>query len=322
MAGESLMGARKGRAKEMLAKTAMLSLIGSWGRVSNFRYTCITTNDCDDCRFQGEIMKGPAPGSSSFHDITYRQTVRSMGSMLPLNLVGLSIERLNVARCIAICLKHMRPEKIISIQVDAVCFQPCRKRARMIVEELEQLTYNNVHLATRRPLAKYAGPLQDPIQSNEKIFQLKQLDSPLYPGGELERHHAERPVVPEQSWRVVEEHGEAFADEVIQHVLDGSSACIQGAPGTGKSHLLERMRNALTDSGTRVAVIAPTNAAARLIGGTTAHAFITRMASCSNGWDGVILCDEISMCSLAMLSVLDSLRIGDCRIVSFGDFFN
>ena len=50
------------------------------------------------------------------------------------------------------------------------------------------------------------------------------------------------------------------------------------------------------------------------------HNFVTRMANSRYGFSGVILCDEISMLSLALVAVLDQLRAGECRIISTGDW--
>ena len=86
----------------------------------------------------------------------------------------------------------------------------------------------------------------------------------------------ERPVLCADGWRmhVKPRSGEdSFAEHIMQHVLDGHSA-VQGAPGTGKSTLLRKIRNALVEGGEATATLAPSNAAARLVEGSTVHAFI------------------------------------------------
>ena len=113
---------------------------------------------------------------------------------------------------------------------------------------------------------------------------------------------------------------DSFGEELIEHVLAGNSAAVTGAPGTGKSWLLGLLRDRLEEAGHVCQVLAPTNAAARIVGGTTVHAFLTKMASSRYGFDGIVLIDEVSMLSLALVAVLDQLRAGDCRIISFFDF--
>ncbi len=69
-AGECWSGERKIRAKELLAKSATLALIGAWGRVKNFLYTTVVSNHPDDCAFEGEVHTSQAPGRTTVHDIT------------------------------------------------------------------------------------------------------------------------------------------------------------------------------------------------------------------------------------------------------------
>jgi hypothetical protein len=308
-AGETWAGDRRSRAKALLSKTAMLSLVGAWGRTENHRFTTVVSNHPDDCRFEGPIRTSLSPGSASFHDITYRQHVRSYGTYLPLSLVARSLERVNVARAILITLKHMRVERLLAIQVDCITFQPPKKVTRLVTEELEDMTYDQLHLASRRPLTKYAGPLQDPIRSKEKVYHLKKLDAPLVVGGALERNDTcQRPLIPTEEWIVRTEPTEGedtFAESIIQHVLAGFSCMIHGAPGTGKSHLLAEIRDRLLEVGHTVETLAPTNAAARIIGGRTIHNFCARIGKSDRGFAGTLLIDEVSMVSLGLCAVLD-----------------
>ena len=63
---------------ELLSKTALLSLLGSWGRTENFRHHMITTSSPDDILWDGEISTKPTPESQKttagyvFHDIAGR----------------------------------------------------------------------------------------------------------------------------------------------------------------------------------------------------------------------------------------------------------
>jgi hypothetical protein len=82
------------------------------------------------------------------------------------------------------------------------------------------------------------------------------------------------------------------------------------------------MRDRLKEAGLNTQVLAPTNAAARFAGGTTVHAFLNKMSNSRHSFSGVILIDEVSMLSLGLVGVLDQLRAGDCRIISFYVFNN
>jgi len=320
--GENWSGERKKNTKTLLSKTALLALIGSWGRIKNERFNTITTDCPDDCPFDGEITKSLAPGSKVFYDITWRQEVLSYASYLPLNLIGRALERLNIARAIMICLKYQRIERLIGIQVDCIVFQPPKSAWEQNVKELREMTYRNLHSATRKPLS-FKGPIQDPIQSKEIVYKVNEIQEAPKFGGVLKREVCEMPEVEKLEWTVHIEPktGEdTFSEIIYDHILKGESCMVNGPPGTGKSFILKMIANRLKDSGYDVKVIAPTNAAARLIEGQTCHNFITKIANSKDPFQGIILIDEVSMLSLALVAILDQLRAGKCRIITFGDW--
>jgi hypothetical protein len=148
---EELLGP-KAKRSGLLGKTCLLGLIGLWGRTRNWNYNCVTTAQPEfDIQGEGEMLDTHTPGSTMYHDITTRREVKSHATLLPLNLIGRSIERLQVARIAAVLLKSLRIERLIYIKVDCIVFQPPKKRARQICEELEALTHSNIHEATRVP---------------------------------------------------------------------------------------------------------------------------------------------------------------------------
>ena len=86
---------------------------------------------------------------------------------------------------------------------------------------------------------------------------------------------------------------DTFHMQIVEHILEGNSCTVLGAPGTGKSHLVRALRDALRERGDRCEVIAPSNAAARIVGGSTIHAFLTRISQSAYGFQGVLIIDEI-----------------------------
>jgi len=125
--------AKKKDVKELLPKTALLSLLGAWGRVTNYRYSCCTTSHPDDIPWSSPITTRPTPFSEQtetgyvFSDITWVQEVLNLGSFLPLNLIGRSQERIKVATALAIVRRCTKLSHVLSIQVDAIYVQPVKK---------------------------------------------------------------------------------------------------------------------------------------------------------------------------------------------------
>ena len=115
---------------ELLSKTALLSMLGSWGRTENYRHSVVTTSHPDDVPWNGPIFSKPTPHSETtdtgyvFHDISWKQRILSLGTFLPLNLIGRNQERLQVACILHAALLCCNPKSVISIQVDAVYLQP------------------------------------------------------------------------------------------------------------------------------------------------------------------------------------------------------
>ena len=109
---------------------------------------------------------------------------------------------------------------------------------------------------------------------------------------------------------------------VLDHVKQNKSFTCLGAPGTGKTKgILAKVRDLLLEQGENVVCLAPTHAAARLLPGEgdTIHHFVGKYAM-QGAFKGWILLDEISMCCLPLLAALDQLRLGECKICTFGDW--
>ncbi len=112
-----------------------------------------------------------------------------------------------------------------------------------------------------------------------------------------------------------------FVEKVLEHVRKGLSFTCLGAPGTGKSKgILAKVREELLAQGEKVVCLAPTHAAARqLPDGDTVHHFVGKYAM-RGTYKGWLLLDEVSMCCLPLLAVLDQLRLCGTKIATFGDW--
>ena len=57
--------AKKKDTRGLLSKTALLSLLGSWGRCDNWRHQMITTSHPDDVPWSGEVSTKPTLNSET-----------------------------------------------------------------------------------------------------------------------------------------------------------------------------------------------------------------------------------------------------------------
>ena len=305
--------------KELLAKTAMLGLLGSWGRTHDFRYNLVTSTHPDDCNFTGHIASKPSPCSEVFHDYVFKQEVLTRASCLPLNLIGRAQERISVHRALLILRKLMTPQRVLAIEVDGITFQPPKRVKDEIQKKLNEIKYDTLQREHRHSFQKWAGYLQDAINSKEQVYKCHELAAVRFPGGELKQaDHAEPPIHSELAWNAVEEPlsgDDAFVDTIVAHVMAGKSCFINGGPGTGKTWMLKRIEKSIGEC----KKLAPTHAAARLIEGGTIHNFVARYAA-QGAYQGTALIDEISMVQLPLLAAIDQLRMGKCRVICFGDF--
>ncbi len=86
----------------------------------------VTTSHPDDVPWNGEITTKPTPYSDTtatgyvFHNISWKQQILNLGSFSPLNLIGRSQERLQVARALRIVQTCTELRHVLSIQVDAL----------------------------------------------------------------------------------------------------------------------------------------------------------------------------------------------------------
>jgi hypothetical protein len=125
--------AKKKDVKTLLPKTALLSLLGAWGRCENSRHQMITTSHPDDVPWNGEVSTKPAPHSETtatgyvFHDISWKQKILSLATFLPLNLIGRSQERLQVARALRVIQQATCIQRVLSIQVDGIYLEPPKR---------------------------------------------------------------------------------------------------------------------------------------------------------------------------------------------------
>jgi hypothetical protein len=71
-------------------------------------------------------------------------------------------------------MKYIQPDRLLSIQVDCVVFQPRKRGCEGLLKTLSEMTYDQLIQSTSRAF-KFQGPIQDPVKSKEIVFKLKEL---------------------------------------------------------------------------------------------------------------------------------------------------
>jgi len=131
---------------------------------------------------------------------------------------------------------------------------------------------------------------------------------------------------PTYQWKISEDTGSndftSYVDKIIE---SNQSVHIDGRGGTGKSTLLRLLQQKLKEQGKEFISMAPTNIAARLIGGITVHKYMAEMSNKSmkkNKQLEYIFVDEISMAHEFMykLFILIKHKYENVKFIIAGDF--
>ena len=219
--------AEKKNKSDLLSKTALLCMLGAWGRTDNYRYSMITTSHPDDIPWSGEVSSKPTPHSEMtetgfvFHDITWKQKVRNLSTFLPLNLIGRTQERLQVSRILQALLLSTDPKRILSIQVDAVYVQVPSSEAKKIEHKFKNLAYCHLN-EIASPIARSLTNVKSPNNASKELVYKCAPCEPRFPGGELSvAPSIDPPSLEPSEWTVHVESKEGpdnFVDKVLDHV--------------------------------------------------------------------------------------------------------
>lgn len=253
----------------------------------------------------------------------WKRKILNLGSFLPLNLIGRSQERLQVARALFVVQRCTQLRRVLSIQVDAIYVQPPKREFKRIQNDFKKLRYGGLHKITFPLIHSATNVKQEASRSTELVYKANECE-PRFPGGKLKvAEHIDPPYHGQLEWTTYTESKEGpddFLQKVLGHVDEGTSFTLLGAPGVGKTWVLGKVKERLEELNQKVVCLAPTHAAARLLpDGDTVHHFVGKYAM-QGAYKGWIVCDEVSMCGLGLLAALDQLRMNGTKICTFGDW--
>ena len=179
-----------------------------------------------------------------------------MATFLPLNLIGRTQERLQVARLLQALLLNTDPRRIISIQVDAVYVQIPKAEVKKHENRFKNLKYCHLNIIAS-PLPRSLTHIKSQNNTScELVYKCTHCE-PRFPGGTLTVAPSIDPpdVEPlEWTYHVGSNDGpDNFVDKVLDHVKQKKAFTCLGAPGTGKTRgILANVRELLLEQGETV----------------------------------------------------------------------
>ena len=128
-----------------------------------------------------------------------------------------------------------------------------------------------------------------------------------------------------EPWEITQDVPDNNFEPLINKILDSNKSwLINGPPGAGKTTLINKIKEYLTNNNKVYKCLAPTNLAALLIDGTTVHKFACKLKKLTKFMENqldYIFVDEVSMLHSNFYKILMIIKqLKNCNIIVSGDF--
>jgi 5-methylcytosine-specific restriction endonuclease McrA len=128
-----------------------------------------------------------------------------------------------------------------------------------------------------------------------------------------------------EPWDITPDVPDNNFEPLINKILDSNKSwLINGPPGAGKTTLINKIKEYLTNNNKVYKCLAPTNLAALLIDGTTVHKFACKLKKLTKFMENqldYIFVDEVSMLHSNFYKILMIIKqLKNCNIIVSGDF--
>jgi 5-methylcytosine-specific restriction enzyme A len=128
-----------------------------------------------------------------------------------------------------------------------------------------------------------------------------------------------------EPWEITPDVPDNNFEPLINKILDSNESwLINGPPGAGKTTLINKIKEYLTNNNKVYKCLAPTNLAALLIDGTTVHKFACKLKKLTKFMEtqlDYIFVDEVSMLHSNFYKILMIIKqLKNCNIIVSGDF--
>jgi predicted PilT family ATPase len=132
-------------------------------------------------------------------------------------------------------------------------------------------------------------------------------------------------VLHTSEWKITPDVPDNNFEPLINKILDSNESwLINGPPGAGKTTLINKIKEYLTNNNKVYKCLAPTNLAALLIDGTTVHKFACKLKKLTKFMESqldYIFIDEVSMLHSNFYKILMIIKqLKNCKIIVSGDF--
>jgi 5-methylcytosine-specific restriction enzyme A len=128
-----------------------------------------------------------------------------------------------------------------------------------------------------------------------------------------------------EPWEITQDVPDNNFEPLINKILDSNKSwLINGPPGAGKTTLINKIKEYLTNNNKVYKCLAPTNLAALLIDGTTVHKFACKLKKLTKFMEtqlDYIFVDEVSTLHSNFYKILMIIKqLKNCNIIVSGDF--
>ena len=284
-----------------LGKQAVNAMIGTMMLNESFSYKMISSNHDEDAP-PDALKRIVYYGTKSITDYVVKTKLLSTTTLRPIHDICMGTEAVRMGMMLY-CLRKQRAS-IYELKTDSCLYKP-QKRTKPVLEEL---TFKGLHVRDifepghgHKRLDEYFTPTSP--DSDEKVYRVADAEEK-----DLMKMKTAMPkrdsVI---SWRPIK-WKDLTEEQATKEVLEGSSLCILGIAGVGKTHFAKHLVEQLRALGKKVDVIAKCHIAAVRAGGVTADHYVRRTILHGACTAEVILVEEISQIECALWTQLNKVN--------------
>ena len=307
---------------EKSRKTSINMMVGLWATHSQESWTVKSSSSIEDS-FNAESVRHFQWSGGVIHDFYTRSVRQTNGSMRPIHDQIMSIEHTRVATLRFILESLGTPRRCITdVKTDALVLHGFSNSLHHKLNHICGTTVRQLSGVKRK--AYHLEDDQTMLNSHCEITG-SDVDANVYRWGSepkrLDGAYAEpyrdcKPPAALGAWT------DLSPETARDHVLQGGSLLVTGAPGTGKTFWARELVADLRKSGLRVDIIAKTHLSVQNFGdgAVTADHWVRKYIRRGCCPCQVLVCEEMSQLSCYLWNDIAKCQLAGCRSILLGDF--